>query len=240
MTSPLRREQMSVGLQVGLYEGATGTRLHGTIESLDRFAAYVWVSDKSFSTALPMRLRGYETRMTYEQAEAGGMWAEQPDQGQSAPRNANGHDLLAFWTKAHQAGLVGEHTASTYRAAVRRVLAAQPDGQDTEITHDPAEAIDRFTAANQTTLAPATLAQYASGYRRARKTYLDHHTNALDANRLEITLADGRSITVTTPGDLTDADRRRALTAVTSYLAPGPAPEPRPEHSAEADPGSAR
>jgi hypothetical protein len=235
MTGVLRREQMSVGQHVGLLH-ATGQLLHGVIEQLDTFAAYVWISDKSHSLTLPVHLRGYQTRMTYDTAEAGGMWAEPAESAACAPTGTTGADLLAFWTWARECGLFPAHAAANYQAAVRSVLAAQPDRLNTEITADPAEAVGRFTAANHDLLAPNTLTQYASGYRRARQLYLGYHVAGPDANRLQITLADGRSMTVTAPGDLTDADRRHALTALTAYLAP--APEPGPEYTGEPDPGS--
>jgi hypothetical protein len=54
-----------------------------------------------------------------------------------APAHATGADLLAYWTSTDRAQLLSPHTAATYRSAVRRVLAAQAQGQGSDITAAP-------------------------------------------------------------------------------------------------------
>lgn len=175
----LRREAMHLGLHVALREGGNGEELHGVIDGLDPTGVDVWIPDPHYSQALPRGLRGFLTRLTYEQAEAGAMWTHNAT---TPPAGTTGTDLIAFLTWAKAARLVGDHAATGYRTATRQVLAAQPDGQRTDVSADPAPVIHRFAATRRDTLAPATLAQYASGYRRARRLFLDHraarHRNA--------------------------------------------------------------
>ena len=170
----LRREQMHIGLHVGLREGGHGELLHGVIDSLDDTKVHVWIPDQRYSPALPKNQRGYLTALTYQQAEAGAMWAQPAT---APPEGTTGAELIAFLTWAKAAGLLDGHTATGYRTATRQVLAAQPDGQHTDISGDPAPTVHRFAAARRHELAPATLAQYASGYRRARHLFLQHRAN---------------------------------------------------------------
>lgn len=215
--NPLRREQMRVDLEVGLYEGGAGQRLHGTIERLDRQRVHVWVHDPHYSTALPLKLRGYLTALSYREAEGGAMWAE-PDLPPALGR-ATGNDLLAFLRGVQGAGLVGVQAARVYRVAVRRVLAQHPEGTGAEITGDPAETVARFTAACSGALAESTVTQYASGYRRAREIYLAHLAASTDT-RVQIPLGHGRHITLSEPADLTEGDRRTALDGLTARWTP--------------------
>lgn len=229
----LRREQMRIGLQVGLLEGGNGEQLHGSIDKLDHTGVYVWVPDSRYSTALPTALRGFLTKLSYEQAEAGAMWA-QPATPKSGPppTGPTGADLLAFLAFAKATGAVGEQAATGYRNAARHVLGAQVDGDATDITADPQTVIARFTATRRGELAPATLAQYASGYRRARTIYLQHlAAAACDTARVSVALSDGRAITltVTVPGALTETERRQALGALSRHLAVVADRAPQPE-----------
>lgn len=180
----LRREQMSIGLRVGLREGGDGEHLHGVIDSLDQTRVHVWIPDARYGPAQPKNLRGYLTALTYQQAEAGAMWAEPQGASPPEPGGTTGADLLAYWNRMDRAGLVAHTTAAAYRTAIHRVLAAQPDGQATDIAAlDPAHAITRFTAAHRHTLSANTLIQYASGFRRARNLFLSHsaaHPGAAD------------------------------------------------------------
>lgn len=179
----LRREQMAIGLHVGLREGGHGELLHGVIDSLDDTKVHVWIPDQRYSPALPKNQRGYLTALTYQQAEAGAMWARFAI---AHPGGTTGADLIAFLAWAKAAGLVDGRTVTGYRTAARQVLAAQPDGQRTDVSADPAPTVHRFAAARRRELAPATLAQYASGYRRARHLFLQHraaaHPGATDLN----------------------------------------------------------
>jgi hypothetical protein len=81
--------------------------------------------------------------------------------------------------------------------------------------------VARFTTANQGVLAEKTLVQYASNFRCARRIYLAHLA-AGNASHFAIGLDGGRFLTVTTPGPLTDAERRLALTALAERWAPAP------------------
>jgi hypothetical protein len=185
----LRREAMHLGLHVALREGGNGEELHGVIDSLDATGVDVWIPDPHYSQTLPRGLRGFLTRLTYAQAEAGAMWQAQP--ATTPPGGTTGEDLIAFLTWAKAAGIVGDHAATGYRTATRQVLAAQPDGQHTDVSADPAPIIHRFAATRRDMLAPATLAQYASGYRRARRMFLDHRAarQRIAASLSEDTLA---------------------------------------------------
>ena len=137
------------------------------------------------------------------------------------PAHATGADLIAYWVSTDRAGLLSPHTAAIYRSAVRRVLAAQPQGQGSDITAAPSLLLARFTTANQGVLAEKTLAQYASNFRCARRIYLAHLA-ASNATHFAISLEDGRRVTVTTPGPLTDAERRLALSTLAARWAPAP------------------
>jgi hypothetical protein len=168
---------MRIGLPVGLREGGDGEPLHGVIDSLDQSRVHIWIPDSRYSPALPKNLRGYLTALTYQQAEAGAMWAEPRGTDPPAPGGTSGAHLLAYWRRMERAGLVAHTTAAAYRTAIHRVLAAQPDGEATDIAAlDPARAIARFTAAHRDTLSASTLIQYASGFRRARRLFLSHAT----------------------------------------------------------------
>jgi hypothetical protein len=138
-----------------------------------------------------------------------------------APTHATGADLLAYWTSTDRAGLLSPHTAAIYRSAVRRVLAAQPQGDGIDITAAPSHLLARFTNANQGVLAEKTLVQYASNFRCARRIYLAHLA-AGSTSHFAIGLDGGRFLTVTTPGPLTDAERRLALTTLAERWAPAP------------------
>lgn len=191
--SGLRREAMHVGLQVALREGGNGELLHGRIDGLDPTGVHVWIPDPRYSQALPRGLRGFLTRLTYAQAEAGAMWTQGAP---TPPGGTTGADLIAFLTWVKAAGLVGAHAAIGYRTATRQVLAAQSDGDQTDVSADPAPMIHRFAAARRRELAPATLAQYASGYRRARQLFLDHRAarNPAAPSLSEETLADLKAL----------------------------------------------
>jgi hypothetical protein len=65
------------------------------------------------------------------------------------------------------------------------------------------------------------LVQYASNIRCARRIYLAHLA-AGNASHFAINLNVGRRVTVTTPGPLTDAERRLALCALAERWAPAP------------------
>jgi hypothetical protein len=137
------------------------------------------------------------------------------------PAHATGADLLAYWSNPNQKQQCSAHTAAIYRSAVRSVLAAQPHGHASDITPAPAPALARHAAANQGILADKTLLQYTSNFRCARRIYLAHLT-ARDGSHIAISLEGGRSLTVTIPGPLTDADHRRVLAALAERLAPAP------------------
>lgn len=137
------------------------------------------------------------------------------------PAHATGADLIAYWTSTDRAQQLSAHTAAIYRSAVRRVLAAQPQGQGSDITAAPSLLLARFTTANQGVLAEKTLVQYASNFRCARRIYLAHLA-AGNTSHVAIGLGGGRFLTVTTPGPLTDVERRLALSTLAARWAPAP------------------
>lgn len=216
-TAPLRREEMSVEMHVGLYEGGDGQRLHGVIDRLDRYGAYIWVHDEHYGQALPKRERGFLTRLSYEDAEGGAMWGE-PVVTEELDRPATGRDLLAYWAWARDAKTVPHATAKAYLQGARAVLGHLPAGLDTEIETLKVEAvIARFTAANRGTRAASTIAQYTSGFRKAVGGFLRQRgIDQLGTVRRRITLSDGRSVTViaaapaTETGDPIDGERGEA------------------------------
>ncbi len=238
----LRREAMHVGLQVALREGGNGELLHGRIDGLDHTGVHVWIPDPRYSQALPRGLRGFLTRLTYEQAEAGAMWTQG---AATPPGGTTGADLIAFLTWVKAAGLVGDHAATGYRTATRQVLAAQPDGQRADVSADPAPVIHRFAAARRGDLAPATLAQYASGYRRARQLFLDHRAarHRIAARTGDDTLADlkglARAWQQAADGDDGDAEHAAAAALADAVLAlpgaPGAPDDPEEADRAAAD-----
>lgn len=225
----LRREQMAIGLHVGLREGGHGELLHGVIDSLDDTKVHVWIPDQRYSPALPKNQRGYLTALTYQQAEAGAMWAQS---AAAHPGGTSGADLIAFLTWVKSAGLVGGQAAIGYRTAVRQVLATQPNGQRTDVSADPAATIHRFAATRRRELAPATLAQYASGYRRARRLFLDHRAaHPATAGPSDEILADlkalARAWQRAADGQSGDAEHAAAAALADAILAlPGAVPDP--------------
>ena len=234
----LRREAMHLGLRVALREGGNGELLHGVIDSLDPTGVDVWIPDPHYSQTLPRGLRGFLTRLTYAQAEAGAMWQAQP--ATTPPGGTTGEDLIAFLTWAKAAGLVGDHAATGYRTATRQVLAAHPDGQRTDVSSEPAPVIHRFAAARRDDLAPATLAQYASGYRRARQLFLSHRAAR---HRAPASLSDGalaelkalaRAWQQAADGESGDAEHDAAADLADAVLAlPGAPGEPDDDRTAE-------
>ncbi len=240
--SGLRREAMHVGLQVALREGGNGELLHGRIDGLDPTGVHVWIPDPRYSQALPRGLRGFLTRLTYAQAEAGAMWTQG---AATPPGGTTGEDLIAFLTWVKAAGIVGDRAAIGYRTAARQVLAAQPGGQRTDVSSDPASVIHRFAAARRDELAPATLAQYASGYRRARQLFLDHRAarNPAAASPRDETLADlkalARAWQHAADGDDGDAEHDAAAALADAVLAlpgaPGDPDDPEGADRAAAD-----
>jgi hypothetical protein len=202
----LRREEMSVEMHVGLYEGGKGERLHGVIDRLDRYGAHIWIPDERYSEVLPKRDRGFLTRMSYQDAEGGAMWSE-PVLPEELDRPATGRDVLAYWAWAREARTVPDTTAKAYLQGARTVLGHLPAGIDTEIeTLDVEAVIAAFTAANHGTRAPATIAQYTSSFRKAVGGFLRQRgQDAPGTVRRRITLPDGRRITVIAPATETDA-----------------------------------
>lgn len=199
--SGLRRTVMRVGLQVGLYEGGTGERLHAAIESLGQDRVSVWVPDLRYSIILPRTLRGYLTALPYPAAAAGAMWPE-PVTADHPGTGPTGRDLLAYWAWARRTGA----DASRYHTALEQVLEAQPGGVGTDLAalnvHD---ALARYRAAHAAARAASTLAVYSSHFRRALEIYLNQYATASpDATRQLITLGDGRTLTVLAPPTLPD------------------------------------
>jgi hypothetical protein len=226
----LRREAMHLGLQVSLREGGNGELLHGVIDSLDHAGVHVWIPDPRYSQALPRGLRGFLTRLTYAQAEAGAMWTQPVA---TPPGGTTGEDLIAFLTWVKAAGLVGDHAATGYRTATRQVLNAQPDGDQTDVSAEPAPVIHRFAATRRDDLAPATLAQYASGYRRARQLFLNHRAArhrtpaSLSDDTLAALKAMARAWQQAADGDDGDAEHAAAADLADAVLAlPGTPGDP--------------
>lgn len=196
----LGREQMRVGLEVGLREGGDGERLHGAISALDGGRVRVWIPDLRHAVTVPRTLRGYQTALTYPAAEAGSMWPEPVVSDYPGPC-PTGHDLLAHWAWAHRAGTSDQPHASRYHAAARQVLEVQPGGVSTDLCDlDMADAVQRFTATHTGTRSANTLAALSSHFRRAMEIYLNQHDTATpSATRTLITLGDGRTLTVLAP-----------------------------------------
>lgn len=211
---PLAREHMSVEMHVGLYEGGTGQRLHGVIDRLDRYGAYIWVLDERYSAALPKRERGFLTRLSYEQAEGGAMWDE-PVLAEELDRPATGRDVLAYWAWARDTKTAPHATAKAYLQGARTVLSELPTGLETEIeTLDVEAVISAFAAANHGTRAPATIAQYASSFRKAVTGFLRQRgTDQPGTLRRRITLPDGRAVTVIAPAPATETGEPNAAKA---------------------------
>ncbi|MBR7830625.1 hypothetical protein KDK95_30265 [Actinospica sp. MGRD01-02] len=206
MMTPLRREEMSVAMHVGLYEGGEGERLHGVIDRLDRYGAHIWIPDERYSTTLPKSERGFLTRLSYEQAESGAMWSE-PVLPEELDRPATGRDMLAYWAWAREAKTAAHATAKAYLQGARTVLNHLPAGLDTEIeTLDVEAVIAAFTAANHGTRAPSTIAQYTSSFRKAVAGFLSQRGHEVPGTvRRRITLPDGREVTVIAPAAETGA-----------------------------------
>jgi len=196
----LRREEMSVEMHVGLYDGGVGERLHGVIDRLDRYGAYIWIPDERYSQALPKRERGFLTRLSYEDAEGGAMWSE-PVVTEELDRPATGRDMLAYWAWARDAKTAPHATAKAYLQGARTVLNHLSAGIDTEIeTLDVEAVIAAFTTANHGTRAATTIAQYTSSFRKAVSGFLRQRGHDVPGTvRRRITLPDGRSVTVIAP-----------------------------------------
>ena len=201
----LRREEMGVEMHVGLYEGGEGERLHGVIDRLDRYGAYIWIPDERYSQALPKRERGFLTRMSYEDAEGGAMWSE-PVLPEELDRPATGRDVLAYWAWARDTETAAHATAKAYLQGARTVLNHLPAGLDTEIeTLDVEAVVAAFTAANHGTRAASTIAQYTSSFRKAVAGFLRQRgCDAPGTIRRRITLPDGRRMTVIAPDPATE------------------------------------
>ncbi|WP_034270828.1 hypothetical protein [Actinospica robiniae] len=173
MSTGLARQEMSEGLEVGLIEPGTGARWRGTILSLAPHGARVWVPTPHTSDArIRPQDRGFLTTVTYQAARSGAMWAEQP-----APEHPCGRDLLEYWAWARRTGRVKRPSATAYLHGARKVLAELPDGYDTDLkTLDVEDAISRYRRAHHGELAPASITQYTSGFRRAITRYLAETT----------------------------------------------------------------
>ena len=145
-------------------------------------------------------------------------------------------DLLAFLDYTRRAGLLPETSIATYRQGLLRILSAQPDPQAADIiTLETEAAIARFTAANPD-LAPASLRQYASGFRKAQHLLRDYHANPArwhakagdgehgwqrhedGALELHIPLARNREIQLILPPDYGPADMPLARRILAAYL----------------------
>jgi hypothetical protein len=196
----LRREEMSVEMHVGLYEGGEGERLHGVIDRLDRYGAYIWIPDERYSEVLPKRERGFLTHLSYEDAEDGAMWSE-PVLPEELDRPATGRDVLAYWAWARDAKTAPHATAKAYLQGARTVLNHLPAGIDTEIeTLDVEAVIAAFTAASHGTRAATTIAQYTSSFRKAVAGFLRQRGQDVPGTvRRRTTLPDGRRVTVIAP-----------------------------------------
>jgi hypothetical protein len=192
--TPLRREQMSVEMHVGLFENGDGARLHGVIDRLDRDGAHIWVPEVR---PKPRCAKGFLTRLSYEQAEAGAMWSE-PVLPEELDRPATGRDVLAYWAWARDTESAAPATAKAYLQGARTVLSHLPAGLDTEIeTLDVEAVVAAFTAANQGTRAASTIAQYTSSFRKAVAGFLSQRGHDVPGTvRRRITLPDGRAVTV--------------------------------------------
>ena len=178
MSAGLTRGQIREGLAVGVIETGTGMRWCGIVHSLTADEVRVWIPSVRIGDKLTRpEDRGFLTSVTFAAAEAGALWIEH-----HAPEHPTGRDLLAYWGWAKRSGLVTRPSAAGYLQGARTVLADLPDGYDTDLRSlDLEAAIARFTDAHQGDLAPASIAQYTSGFRRAVRRYLTHNPLAQHA-----------------------------------------------------------
>lgn len=175
MNPGLTRAEMSQGLDVGLIDPGTGERWHGIIHSLAPHGARVWVPTPHRGDARTRpQERGFLTTVTYQAASSGAMWVEQ-----AVPEHPRGRDLLEYWAWARRTGKIRQTSATAYLHGSRKVLAELPDGYDTDLTTlDIEDAIARYRKARRGALAPASITQYASGFRRAITRYLAENAPA--------------------------------------------------------------
>ncbi|WP_157435816.1 hypothetical protein [Actinospica robiniae] len=179
MSTGLTRAEMSEGLDVGLIDQGTGARWRGTIISLAPHGARVWVPTPHAGDAnIRPQERGFLTTVTYQAARSGAMWAEQP-----VPERPCGRDVLEYWAWARRTGRVRRPSATAYLHGARKVLAELPDGYDTDLkTLDVEDAIAHYRRARRGDLAPASITQYTSGFRRAVIRYLAETARTVPRN----------------------------------------------------------
>jgi hypothetical protein len=169
VSTGLTRAEMRQGLDVGLIEPGTGARWRGTIHSLAPHGARVWIPTPHLGdTRTRPQERGFLTTVTYQAAHEGAMWVEQ-----AVPEHPCGRDLLEYWALARRTGRVKRASATAYLHGARKVLAELPEGYDTDLgTLNVEDAIARYRRTHRGGLAPASITQYTSGFRRAIARYL--------------------------------------------------------------------
>lgn len=175
MSLRLTRSEIREGLPVGLIEDGTGQRWRGIVHSLTPDEVHVWIPGaRADGTPFRPESRGFLISLTFSAAEAGAMWIEY-----GSPERPTGRDLLAYWSWAKRYGLVNRPSAAAYLQGARAVLASLPNGFDTDLrTLDVDAAIAGFARARREDLAPASVSQYASGFRRAIRRYLGENSHS--------------------------------------------------------------
>jgi len=167
------------GAEVGVIEGCTGRRMHGSVALVFDGAVWVWIADLRHSPPKSCAPRGYLIPMSPERIESGAMWAEPLPSSLTAPEPTIA-DVEDYWAWARNVGAAASSSANSYISALRAVFAGQGAGMGAEVADvDLESALAAFRSRRDRSA--KTLHQYTASARSAVRNYRTQRQYALAA-----------------------------------------------------------
>ena len=171
-------DRWTPGAEVGVIEGCTGRRMHGSVALVFDGAVWVWIPDLRHSPPKSCAPRGYLIPMTPERIESGAMWAEPLPSSLTTPEPTIS-DVEDYWAWARNVGAAASSSANSYISALRAVFAGEGAGMGAAVDGlDLESALAAFRSRRNRS--PKTLHQYTASARSAVRNYGIQRRYALD------------------------------------------------------------
>jgi hypothetical protein len=168
------------GTEVGVIEGCTGRRMHGSVALIEAGAVLVWIPDLRHSPPKPCAPHGYLIPMSPERIASGAMWAEPLPASLTVPVPTIG-DVEDYWVWARNVGAVATTSANSYISALRAVFVGQGAAMATAVADVELDTVLAAFAARPGRSA-RTLRQYTTSARSAVRNYRIQRQYALAAH----------------------------------------------------------
>lgn len=162
-------DRWTPGAEVGVIEGCTGRRMHGSVALVFDGAVWVWIPDLRHSPPSSCAPRGYLIPMPPERIESGAMWAEPLPSSLTTPEPTLS-DVEDYWAWARNVGAAASSSANSYISALRAVFAGEGAGMGAAVADiDLESALAAFRSRRERSA--KTLHQYTASARSAVRNY---------------------------------------------------------------------